>query len=53
MWISLLFLALGVYHDTAIHDYMKNDDMKNDIYMTNYTSSSTTTMTNDVYMTND
>ncbi len=32
-------VALGVYHDTGTHDYMKNDNMKNDLYMTNDTLS--------------
>jgi hypothetical protein len=36
------YLALGVYHDTATHDYMKNDNMTNDIYMTKDTPSTTT-----------
>jgi hypothetical protein len=43
------YAALGVYHDMGTHDYMKNDKMKNDIYMMNehqvsyYDTSSTTT----------
>ena len=41
-----------MYSDKATHDYMKNDNMTNDIYMTNDTLSNTT-LTNDVYMTND
>jgi hypothetical protein len=40
-----------MYHDTGTHDYMKDDNMKNNIYMTN-DKSSTRTMTNDIYMMN-
>ncbi len=32
---SVLLKAPGVYHYKATHDYMQNDNMKNDIYMTN------------------